>query len=1173
MSRLISVRARAAVTVLAVLAGLSTVVLATPPTQADTQPDPGTPATVSADALPTWQINGVVWSQATVGNTVYVAGRFTRARPSGVAAGGAGEVTANNIFAYDIRTGERVASFNHQLNAQAMSVAKSPDGSRVYFGGDFTTVDGIARGHVAAFDTATGNLVSTFAPNVGGQVRAMAATNTELFVGGAFTVASGQSRIRLASFASSNGAISAWAPKADDESVWSMTLAPDNSRVIVGGAFTTLNGAAAYGMGSLSTTTGAQMPWAANQLIRVATSTGAITSLRADGTQIYGTAYAYGGPTNFEGTFAADPYTGVVAWSNDCHGDNYDVLPIGQVVYNVSHSHDCSWIGEFGETNPRTFHFASASTTYATGTNTGPDNYGWNFNGRPSAKHLHWWPTLAMGSFTGQYQAGWSLTGNSDYIAIGGEFPSANSKAQQGLVRFARPGLAPNKRGMENASFNVQASSVSSGVARVSWLSQWDMDNQNIRYDVYRDGGATPVYTVTAKSTFWARPTLGFADKNLVPGSTHTYTVKASDPYNNSATSPVSAPVTISSVALSTYGNDVINDGASAYWRLNEASGTAVRDLIGFNDATALSGLTRNQAGAIAGDSNTATTFSGTSTGTAGTNATVPTPTSFSAEAWVKTTTTRGGKVIGYGSSQTGSSSSYDRHIYMDNAGHFAFGVYNGTTSTLISPLTYRNGQWHHVVGTMDAGGMNLYVDGKRVGANPAVTSGQAYNGYWRIGGDNLNSWPNRPTSNFLAGTIDEVAVYPNALPLSAVAKHYNDGGGSVANLPPSAVFTSTVDGLTASFDGSGSSDPDGTIASYAWNFGDGTTGTTATPDHAYADPGTYTVSLTVTDNAGATGTFSNSVTVTTPPPNQAPTAAFTFNTSGLSASFDASGSSDPDGTVASYAWNFGDGSTGTTATPNHTYADTGTYNVELTVTDNDGDTGTITKPVSVTAPSSLVLASDDFSRTSAAGWGSADVGGAWSVNGTLSNATVGAGLGVLRMASAGSGPSVYLSSLSSNDTDVLVSFSLDKLPVGGTSGVDQGIVARRIVGSGDYRAKVRVLPSGVVRLGVYTTNSAGAQTAIVSEANVAGITYTAGMVLDVRVEAIGTSPTTVRAKLWQHGDPEPGAWMASGTDSSAALQAAGTAGVHSFLAGTVTNAPILAQFDTFRVFKASTLP
>ena len=113
------------------------------------------PDTVGADALPTWQLNGVVWSQAIVGDTVYVTGKFTKARPPGVARGGAGEVDATNIFAFNLRTGARVPQFSHALNGQGLVVRASPDGSRIYVGGDFTTVDGTARSHIAAFDTAT----------------------------------------------------------------------------------------------------------------------------------------------------------------------------------------------------------------------------------------------------------------------------------------------------------------------------------------------------------------------------------------------------------------------------------------------------------------------------------------------------------------------------------------------------------------------------------------------------------------------------------------------------------------------------------------------------------------------------------------------------------------------------------------------------------------------------------------------------------------------------------------------------------------------------------------------------------------------------------------------------------------------------------------------------------
>jgi outer membrane protein assembly factor BamB len=209
-SRLSALRA-AIVSSALVIAGVGLVVLASP-VSADTAPTDGLPETVSADALPTWQVNGVVWSQVVVGNTAYVTGSFTQARPPGVAAGGAGSVAANNIFAYDITTGNRVASFSHQLNAQGLVIRSSPDGSRVYVGGDFTTVDGTARNHVAAFNTATGALDTSFKPSVGAQVAGIAVSSSTVYVGGNFMAAGGQARTRLAAFSSSNGALLPWAP-------------------------------------------------------------------------------------------------------------------------------------------------------------------------------------------------------------------------------------------------------------------------------------------------------------------------------------------------------------------------------------------------------------------------------------------------------------------------------------------------------------------------------------------------------------------------------------------------------------------------------------------------------------------------------------------------------------------------------------------------------------------------------------------------------------------------------------------------------------------------------------------------------------------------------------------------------------------------------------------------
>jgi chitodextrinase len=135
-----------------------------------------------------------------------------------------------------------------------------------------------------------------------------------------------------------------------------------------------------------------------------------------------------------------------------------------------------------------------------------------------------------------------------------------------------------------------------------------------------------------------------------------------------------------------------------------------------------------------------------------------------------------------------------------------------------------------------------------------------------------------------------------------------------VAAIPPVASFSVTQDYLNVAVDGSTSSDADGTIASYAWTFGDGGSATGVTAAHTYAAAGTYTITLTVTDNDGLTGTMSLPVTVLLPPP---PTASFTYIVSGMTVDVDASGST---GTGLSYAWTWGDGMTGTGMTASHTY-------------------------------------------------------------------------------------------------------------------------------------------------------------------------------------------------------------------------------------------------------------
>ena len=178
-------RCVAAAAALATAITLSMVPSGVPRAFADSAPanpnDPKTPPTAAIDVLPTVQHNGVAWNQLVLGNTVYVVGSFTRSRPSGSAAG-QNEVVRNNILAYDLTTGALKTSFNPNLNAQAYAIAAAPDGSRIYVGGDFTSVGGTAKSRVAALDPTTGTMISSFAARTDGSVRALAATTSTVYM-------------------------------------------------------------------------------------------------------------------------------------------------------------------------------------------------------------------------------------------------------------------------------------------------------------------------------------------------------------------------------------------------------------------------------------------------------------------------------------------------------------------------------------------------------------------------------------------------------------------------------------------------------------------------------------------------------------------------------------------------------------------------------------------------------------------------------------------------------------------------------------------------------------------------------------------------------------------------------------------------------------------------------
>ena len=1057
---------------------LGTVTAPAAPAAADTAPRPGTPPTVSTDPLPTWQVNGVVWSMTTVGDTVYATGNFTKARPPGTSPGGPQEVDRRNILAFDIRTGDLVTSFDHSLNGQGLRIVASPSGDRVYVGGEFTEVDGQPRTRIAAFDTATGALDPNFKPTVSNKVRAIAATDSTVYFGGNFFNVNGSSRTRLAAVRASDGAnIDTWRPTADDDEVFAMAMAPGDTRVIVGGRFQKLNGTTKVGIGAIDASTGELAAWSSRPIpTRSGNNYSYVTDLFVSGDTVYGAANGEGWHW-FDGRFAAKASNGDLVWLDNCYGASYGVFAQGESLYSVSHAHDCSSLGAFPETDPQTWHRALAETTYPTGTDKAPPGANSNYSGQPIPTLLHWFPTLAQGTFTGQYQAAWAVTGNSEYIALGGEFPRVNGVNQQGLVRFAVKDKAPNDVGPEQSALGTPtAQSVPGGKIRVRIPATWDQDNEYLTYELLRDGTGEPVWSTQRSSTFWRRPTVGLYDTKAQPGSSHTYRVRVKDAFGNSVTSAASNAASPGSGTSGPYSEVVTGDGAEAYWRLGETSGT-VYDHAGANDLTLSSGVTRGQTGAIDGDGDRAMRFSGTSTGTA-TSGAAHTPGDLSLEAWVKTTSGSGGKIIGYGNRNSGNSNVYDRHLYMTDDGRVVFGVYPGSVKTIRSGAGLNDGRWHHVVATLDhASGIKLYVDGQQVAADADARGASDHTGYWRVGGDSTSGWPDKPSSDYLNGTLDEVAVYPRALSAAEVAEHHGVGSGTTS-------------------------------------------------------------------------------------PNQPPTAAFTHSCDQLACTFDASGSSDPDGTVTGYTWDFGDGATGTGATPSHTYTAAGQYTVKLTVTDDDGDTGQTTRTVTV---ASRTLASDAFERTVASGFGTADTGGPWTGLGTPGAVSVSGGAGRIALADPTGSGGGYLGGVSTTDADVTVTVATDKEGTG--NGVYFWTLGRRVTGVGEYRARIRLRPSGVVSLQLSRTDAAQAETAIVAEQTVSGLTYAPGRPLRLRMQVTGTSPTTLKAKVWAAGATEPD-WQLTGTDTTSGLQTAGSVGVRTYLAGNATNAPVVVSVDDFQAVR-----
>jgi hypothetical protein len=735
---------------------------------------------VSSTVAPySWQTNDTVWALAYSAGVVYVAGQFTSVRPPGDPAG-TGENARTFLAAFNSKTGALLSfdpSITGNSGSDVTALAVSPDGSTLYVGGLFTHVNGVYRDNLAAFNISTGALTS-WAPAAFGKVLTIAPnpSGSEIYIGGDFNQLAGL-KDTYAGAVTSTGASEPWTPLLNN-SVTSIAVAPDNSQVVLAGYFSSFEGDANQNSFGITDTTTGTTEYPAPNI--VPNTSGCLSNTKdviigaptpaAPSGVAYVAAEGTGGGC-FDGDFAVglvpSPSTATpdsLVWQNDCLGATQSLVIINSVLYKGSHAHDCAYEpGGFPQVNSGSgwvsHHLLDQSLADGTIQHWTPDTSSLNGGLGPRA-----------------------MATDGSSLFLGGDFSSVNGGAQQGFAIFP-PG--PDPQYPTRPSVAPSVTSTTAGVAQVQFPAVSSRDVGTLTYSIYRDSGTKPIATLTATSWPWSLPTLEYNDNGLVPGSSHTYSYTATAGSLVTAKSPVSAAVTVASASPSaTYDQTVLNDSPSFFWPLNDTSGTTADDLSpnGLN-GTYESGTTQGAAGpSQVSSTQTSTAFNGTS-GDVAANTAVAGPTQFSIELWFKTTTVDGGKLVGFGDQQTGMSGSYDRHIYMMNDGQLTFGVWTGSTQTIETPGVYNDGQWHHVVATVGSSGMALYVDGHLIGTN-SNTSAQAFTGYWRVGGDNLNGWNldpwgsssqglTEPASYYFQGSIADVAVYPTALSAAQVAAHY----------------------------------------------------------------------------------------------------------------------------------------------------------------------------------------------------------------------------------------------------------------------------------------------------------------------------------------------------------------------------------------------------------------
>jgi hypothetical protein len=273
-------------------------------------------ADVSTRADPTWGTDGRVNAILRVGGTVYVGGDFTH-----VVDRNGNVYPRNRLAAIDPATGA-ATSWNPNADGKVFNLALSPDRTRLYAVGSFTSIGTVKRKRIAAFDAASGALESWKGPGINNVVRGIATLGNSVYIGGAFTKVAGQPRAHLASLAASSAGLQSWAPTADG---LVKRIVTSDTRMYVAGDFGAVNGSTERNMAALDPATGASIPCSCDPGVPV-------IDMTTDGARLYA---AMGGPGGRAQAF--DFASGRLLWDLRTDGNVQAVTILGPWLYLGGH--------------------------------------------------------------------------------------------------------------------------------------------------------------------------------------------------------------------------------------------------------------------------------------------------------------------------------------------------------------------------------------------------------------------------------------------------------------------------------------------------------------------------------------------------------------------------------------------------------------------------------------------------------------------------------------------------------------------------------------------------------------------------------------------------------------------------------------------------------------------